>query len=1267
MGFTELARSNTYGDNVSALWNVSKHDPKLRGAVTEQWTSESYSFWNNCYINKTVMSYRTELRPNKVFVNLPKHMATHNNLTGVLHERFFTYDSLLNLETEREKTEGLDKTTTYQYYNNPSPTDANYHIGRPKWEKTVSKVPSAADFWTETSYTYQNNLLKTEQHRANNSPWVSTTYGYDSFGNPTSKTLSTAGLSSRSEYFGYSPDGRDMIWHKNVLGLTTSYEYFPYGALKKETDPYGNSTQYTYDGWNRLHKTTNYLGRVSEVTYAHRSNGGIVKTVNYPNTAPDTRTYYNAWGWTDEKHVQVSNTQWSKTFYKYDAAGRVTHESIPSFYSPQKWNKTYYDLYGRVSKMVQANGKVVNTIYDGLRTQVSDGTKTATTTKNALDQIAELADPGGTIQYRYHANGELREADYGGYVVKTEIDTWGRKSKLIDPTAGTFTYKHNTFGELLEETAPKGKTVFTHDSYGRITTKTWTGDLTHMVTNYVYDSTSKLLDYEQTTDNQNGTTHRIKSEYDDYKRLKKLHEKGTHANFAKIINYDYYGRVYNEQFYATDNISNKTYSTNAVYGYDQTGSTDRLSYRGYSQYELWRSNERNALGQLTRSQMGNGFSQTKTINAFGFVTDVTDIKGTSANQKALDLSYNYDVARGLLLSRSDDLLGIRNQQFVYDDMDRLIEAQHDTNNITQTRTRGYDPRGRVTNDSYVGQNYTYGSGKNLYRLTGTELNAEGTAFYNKHKDRKITYNADRKPVEVHDVGNGRITFNYSHDGHRQEVWYGGEETDKTQRQYHKTYSRIAPIELIRDLENNTQKFLTYVGGDAYTAPVVHVKDTDSSKPNGHHYLHRDYLGSILAVSNSSGEVMERAHFGAWGDEVLITNRDNATTARSDSLTGRGFTGHEHFTEVGLIHMNGRMYDAQQGRFLSPDNHIQDPFNTQNFNRYGYVLNNPLSLTDPSGEFFWVAVAIGAFFGGASAALQGGDFWDILGGMLIGGIAAGIGAGVGNLAAQGLGFAGTAGGFFGNAALSVSGFGAGFAVGFAGGFASGFVGAAGNALMKGEKFGESLIMGLKAGLFSGVAAGVTAGVGAGIKSAKSGGDFWSRPPRPEVNTVSTLKPQGIEPVGLPKPKGSLEGLQPIDDGLFDSPTGLGIRNDAGGLGHYEASRGNRLHTGLDFKSVDGQNIISPIDGTAINRIGDSGSLVDIYPNNPNIGFDRMQILYVDSPPNMLSNVTRNINAGDVIGKSLNLQNLGYPSSVGPHVHLQLWKNGVKINPTKFFFK
>ena len=54
--------------------------------------------------------------------------------------------------------------------------------------------------------------------------------------------------------------------------------------------------------------------------------------------------------------------------------------------------------------------------------------------------------------------------------------------------------------------------------------------------------------------------------------------------------------------------------------------------------------------------------------------------------------------------------------------------------------------------------------------------------------------------------------------------------------------------------------------------------------------------------------------------------------------------------VGLIHMNGRVYDPTLGRFLSADPTMQFPKNMQNYNRYSYVLNNPLSYTDPSGFF-----------------------------------------------------------------------------------------------------------------------------------------------------------------------------------------------------------------------------------------------------------------------------------------------------------------------------
>jgi hypothetical protein len=60
-------------------------------------------------------------------------------------------------------------------------------------------------------------------------------------------------------------------------------------------------------------------------------------------------------------------------------------------------------------------------------------------------------------------------------------------------------------------------------------------------------------------------------------------------------------------------------------------------------------------------------------------------------------------------------------------------------------------------------------------------------------------------------------------------------------------------------------------------------------------------------------------------------------------------------------MNGRLYDPVLGRFLSPDPYIADPAFTQSYNRYSYVLNNPLKYNDPTGEFPWLAAGIFAAY------------------------------------------------------------------------------------------------------------------------------------------------------------------------------------------------------------------------------------------------------------------------------------------------------------------
>ena len=107
------------------------------------------------------------------------------------------------------------------------------------------------------------------------------------------------------------------------------------------------------------------------------------------------------------------------------------------------------------------------------------------------------------------------------------------------------------------------------------------------------------------------------------------------------------------------------------------------------------------------------------------------------------------------------------------------------------------------------------------------------------------------------------------------------------------------------------------------------------------------MGNIDTITDSHGAVLQRIAYSPFGTRRVTASNDPDYQAWTD----RGFTGHEHLDGLGLIHMNARLYDPEIGRFLSPDTYIQAPHNSQNYNRYSYVLNNPLKYTDPSGHFF----------------------------------------------------------------------------------------------------------------------------------------------------------------------------------------------------------------------------------------------------------------------------------------------------------------------------
>ncbi|MGD9992549.1 MAG: RHS repeat domain-containing protein [Salinivirgaceae bacterium] len=127
--------------------------------------------------------------------------------------------------------------------------------------------------------------------------------------------------------------------------------------------------------------------------------------------------------------------------------------------------------------------------------------------------------------------------------------------------------------------------------------------------------------------------------------------------------------------------------------------------------------------------------------------------------------------------------------------------------------------------------------------------------------------------------------------------------------------------------------------------AVHIKENTGS--SGIYYIHTDYLGSIMALTNTNGTVVEKYSYDAFGNRRNPLNWSQPDT-RTNLMLDRGYTGHEHLDGAHIINMNGRMYDPIVGRMLSPDPILQNPYSTQNYNRYSYVVNNPLKYTDPTG-------------------------------------------------------------------------------------------------------------------------------------------------------------------------------------------------------------------------------------------------------------------------------------------------------------------------------
>jgi len=160
------------------------------------------------------------------------------------------------------------------------------------------------------------------------------------------------------------------------------------------------------------------------------------------------------------------------------------------------------------------------------------------------------------------------------------------------------------------------------------------------------------------------------------------------------------------------------------------------------------------------------------------------------------------------------------------------------------------------------------------------------------------------------------------------------------------YFALGQYEKEIDSTGNVRELYYISGSDGVVAALQRMNEQDSI-----FYINKDHLGSFDVITNPDGSVREMYNYDPWGRRRNPADW-SYNNVPEEFFLDRGFTGHEHLDKLGLINMNGRVYDPVMALFLSPDNFVQSPDLTQNFNRYTYCLNSPLKYSDPTGMTYY---------------------------------------------------------------------------------------------------------------------------------------------------------------------------------------------------------------------------------------------------------------------------------------------------------------------------
>ena len=792
-------------------------------------------------------------------------------------------------------------------------------------------------------------------------------HDYDAKGNLTQVYTSGASIGASQTNYTYDTNGIGVITATDALGHVNTNTYDTYGQLQTEKDYLNNTNTYGYDALARQTSVSNTNGSQTTTSYVWTGTNnptlGVYGVTQTGNDGSVSTTWYDKLGRAIRSEKKGFGGQMILTDTEYNAKGQVYRVSDPYFAGGSvAWAETYttYDVYGRVTAINRNTTRNSTFSYPTNRATETTAGKTSWKDYDSQGLVTTAHDNGGDIIYTYYPDGKVKTITAPGGVVTSMqyADAARNQTQLVDPSAGTINYTYDSFGRVKTQTDARNKlTTYAYYPDGRINTRV----TPEGTTTYTYNTNKQLTGISSP-----GSVSRSYG-YDAKGRVNTIGENIAGSLFSTSFTYDSFGRL---------SIRNHPSGVVETLGYNSNGYLSTISAGGSIRYTLTSMNARE---QLTAATYGSG----TTLNAtFGF--DTYGYPNSTATGSVQNYSYSFNPVTGNLNWRKNVNRSNITENFSYtdngDNLDRLTKVTG-PQNLDMT----YAATGNILTKSDINSStaFSYGASAGPYALTG----ATSSTGVIPSTSQTATYTSFEK-VNTLSEGVYAASFIYNSDNQRAKMTVNQSGANVVTRWY------IGSSDM-RELSNTVNKEYSYLGGDAYTAPVVAVNTYGTIV---YYYLLRDYLGNITHVYNATTSTAQEYSFDAWGRRRNPVDWSYNLTGQPELFADRGFTSHEHLKWFNVVNMNGRLYDPLLGRFMNADPYVQMPDYTQNFNRYSYCLNNPLRFTDPDGEWIWIPLMIiGAYIGGTSAndgELNPGNWnWkdgSTWGGVLIGGAVGAMG-------------------------------------------------------------------------------------------------------------------------------------------------------------------------------------------------------------------------------------------------------------------------------------